>query len=149
MPGSAVHDDAVEIGRLLASAGVAVVCGGRGGVMEAVALGVAEGGGLCIGLLPGSDPAEGNRHLTTALATGLGEARNSVIVTASAALIAVGGDWGTLNEVALALKLGRPVTWLHGVEFVRDGRPVPGARVASSPGDAVRWALDRLTSSTR
>ena len=144
-PGSPEYSDAITVGRLLAAAGVVVVCGGHAGVMEGVARGVTEAGGTCIGLLPGRDPAGGNDQLSVALATGLGEARNTVIVTASLVLIAIGGGWGTLNEVSAALKLGRPVAWLHGITFTdATGRPLPGPARPDSALQAVNWALARL-----
>ena len=103
---------AQEIGRLLAQAGVGVVCGGRGGVMEAVCRGAREAGGLTIGILPGEAANEGNPHLTAALPTGMGEARNVIVVKAGEAVIAIGGGLGTLSEIAHALRLGKPVVAL-------------------------------------
>jgi uncharacterized protein (TIGR00725 family) len=142
-PDSVVYTDAVTVGRLLAEAGVCTICGGLGGVMEAVARGVREADGTCIGLLPGTRPGLGNAYLT--IATGLGQARNTVIVTASSALIAIGGGWGTLNEVSLALKTGRPVAWLHGISFLdEDGDPLPGPVRPTNAEGAVQWALTQL-----
>jgi uncharacterized protein (TIGR00725 family) len=116
--GDASQDEcavAREIGQLLAARGAVVVCGGLGGVMEAAARGVAEAGGTVIGLLPGDDRHAANAHLTVAIPTGIGEMRNALIARAADALIAVGGEYGTLSEIALALRAGTPVvgvaTW--------------------------------------
>ncbi len=104
---------AQEVGNGLARAGATVLCGGLGGVMEAVADGVAAAGGQCVGLLPGRDRAEAGGSLTHALATGLGEARNAVLVQASDVILAIGRGYGTLSEIALALRAGKPVVGLH------------------------------------
>ena len=135
--------NAEAVGRLLAEAGAVVVCGGHGGVMEAAAKGASSAGGLVIGILPGLDRAEGNPYLTIAIATGLGELRNGLIVRAADALIAIGGAFGTLSEIALALKTGVPVVGFGTWELARDGMPVepdPIAR-ADTPADAVTTAL--------
>ncbi|MEJ2215115.1 MAG: TIGR00725 family protein [Gemmatimonadota bacterium] len=100
---------AEEIGRRLAEAGAVLICGGLGGVMEASARGAAQAGGLTVGLLPGPDADAANPSIRVPLATGLGEGRNVLIVRGSDAVIAVGGEWGTLSEVALARKIGVPV----------------------------------------
>jgi uncharacterized protein (TIGR00725 family) len=101
-----------QVGVLLAGREAVVVCGGLGGVMEACAEGVRSAGGTVLGLLPGRDRAAGNPHLSVAVATGLGELRNGVLVNTCDALIAVGGGWGTLSEVALALRAGKTVALL-------------------------------------
>jgi uncharacterized protein (TIGR00725 family) len=135
--------DAETIGRLLAEAGAVVVCGGHGGVMEAAAQGARSAGGTVIGILPGTTRTEGNPHLTVAIATGLGELRNGLIVRAADAVIAVGGAFGTLSEVALALKTGVPVVGLGTWELARDGAPLepdPVTRVGD-PAEAVAVAL--------
>lgn len=113
--------DAHEIGRGLGAAGVHVVCGGRGGVMAAACRGAREAGGLTIGLLPGLDRREANEWVQVAIPTGLGELRNGLVVRSAEVLVAVGGAYGTLSEVALALQAGTPVlgvgTWdIDGVE---------------------------------
>src|SRR5262245_24583712 len=103
------------LGRLLAARGAVVVCGGLGGVMEAVARGAADAGGLVLGILPGTDRQDANEHLTLARTTGMGEMRNALVVRAADAVIAVGGAYGTLSEIAFALRTGVPVvgigTW--------------------------------------
>lgn len=123
-------------GVALAEAGAVVLCGGRRGVMEAVCRGVAEAQGLCIGILPGADAGEANPWVGVPLPTGLGEARNAILVQAAEAVIAVGGGWGTLSEIALALKAGRSVTHL--------GTPPAegmGLHRSETPADAAAWAL--------
>jgi uncharacterized protein (TIGR00725 family) len=114
---------AEEIGGALAAAGAVVVTGGLGGVMEAACRGARARKGHTLGILPGEDRATANEWVEIAVATGMGELRNGLVVRAADALIAVGGGHGTLSEVAFALKLGRPVvglgTWeVHGVEHV-------------------------------
>ena len=104
---------AEDVGRRLAQAGAIVLCGGLTGVMEAVAKGARAGGGLTIGILPGNDPADANRFIDIPLATGMGEMRNALIVRAAGAVIAIGGSYGTLSEIALALRIGTPVVGLH------------------------------------
>jgi uncharacterized protein (TIGR00725 family) len=122
------------VGRRLAEADAIVLCGGLGGVMEAVSEGAAEAGGTVVGILPGSDRSAGSPHLTLAIATGLGEARNAVLTTAADSVIAIGGGWGTLSEIGLARKKGRPVVGLDTWEL-------NGLRAAGSPEEAVRIAL--------
>ncbi|QFG19839.1 dethiobiotin synthetase [Actinomadura sp. WMMB 499] len=133
------RDDAHEIGRLLAARGAVVVCGGHGGVMAAAAAGAAGAGGAVVGVLPGDDRAGADPHLTVVLPTGLGQARNNLIVGAADAVIAVGGSWGTLSEIALAMRRGHaPVVQLGGWRVHdEDGRPVGGVRHARDPADAI------------
>ena len=133
---------AEEIGRLLAGAGAIVVCGGLGGVMDAVARGASGAGGTAIGLLPGETRAGASEHLTLALPTGLGEARNALVARVSDVLIAVGGEWGTLSEIALAMKMGKRVVGLESWVLSRGGGPVEGILEAGSPEEAVRLALE-------
>src|SRR5918912_4461723 len=116
---------AEEVGRRLGEAGAVVLCGGFTGVMEAASKGAASAGATVVGVLPGEDRAGANEYLTVALATGLGQARNAVIATAADSVIAIGGGWGTLSEIALARRLGRRVigleTWqVEGLETVID-----------------------------
>ncbi len=105
----ALADAAEEVGRHLARAGAVLVCGGLRGVMEAAAKGAVEAGGLTIGILPGTDARDANPYITLPLPTGMGEARNALVVRAADAVLALGGEWGTLSEVALARKMGIPV----------------------------------------
>jgi uncharacterized protein (TIGR00725 family) len=123
------------VGREVARAGAVLVCGGLGGAMAAAARGAAEAGGIVIGLLPGYDRRAGNRHLTVAVPTGLGHARNVLVAAAGDVLIAVPGAEGTRSEVALARVLGRPVVGLGA------WHDVPGVVAASDPTDAVRRAV--------
>lgn len=104
---------ALEVGRLLAESNLDIVCGGMSGVMEAASRGCSEAGGVVIGLLPTAGADSGNPFLTYALPTNLGHARNVLIAHAASALIAVEGEYGTLSEIAIALKLGRPVVGLR------------------------------------
>lgn len=128
-------DAAREVGKLLARQGAIVINGGYGGVMGAASEGAAIEGGTVVGILPDSDRAEVNAHLTIAIATGLGQARNAVIVTAADSVIAIGQGWGTLSEIALARRLGRPV-------FALGAWNVKGLDVVHSPAEAVKRALE-------
>jgi uncharacterized protein (TIGR00725 family) len=103
---------AEEAGAAVAEAGAGLVCGGLGGVMEAACRGARSRGGLTVGLLPGTDRDAANGWVIVALPTGLGEARNALVVRASDAVVAIGGGWGTLSEIALAMKAGIPVVGL-------------------------------------
>jgi uncharacterized protein (TIGR00725 family) len=131
---------AEEVGRALAAGGAIVLTGGRGGVMAAASRGAAEAGGLTVGLLPGHDRAQANEWVSVAIPTGLGELRNGLIVRAADAVVAVGGAYGTLSEVALALRAGLPVlglgTW-----------PIEGVQAVESPAEAAARALAAATRS--
>jgi hypothetical protein len=143
-PGLASDDEAAaaeEVGRLLARAGAVVVCGGSTGVMEAVSRGAAGEGGTVVGILPGFDRAEANPHVTIAVPTGMGEMRNALIARTADVMIAVGGEFGTLSEIAFALKIGTPVIGLLTWDLVRRGEAVAGIEVAESPERAVELAL--------
>jgi uncharacterized protein (TIGR00725 family) len=98
-----------EVGRLVAEAGAVLVCGGLGGVMEAAARGCSEAGGLVLGILPGPDATLANPYVSIAVPTNMGHARNVIIAHTAQVLIAVEGEYGTLSEIAVGLKLGRPV----------------------------------------
>lgn len=104
---------AEEVGRRIGDAGAVLVCGGRTGVMEAAARGAVQAGGLTVGILPGEHAEEANPCIRLPLPTGMGEARNVLVVRASDAVIAIGGEWGTLSEIALAGKIGVPVVLLR------------------------------------
>ena len=127
---SAQADLALELGRALADLGLTVICGGKNGVMEAVARGVQEGGGLCIGLLPEGDWREANPYISLPIATGIGKARNVLIAQSSAVLIAVGGQYGTLSEIAFGLHFGKPVFGLGDAPSVPDVRRVASVEEA-------------------
>jgi uncharacterized protein (TIGR00725 family) len=141
-PDASLIPAAETLGRCLAEAGAVVVCGGGLGVMTAVCRGARAAGGQTVGLLPGSDRASGNPYLTVALPTALGEGRNVLLVRASDALVAVGGGFGTLSEIALALRAGLPVVGLETWGLTLAGSPVDAFTVAGSPEEAARLALD-------
>lgn len=128
---------AYETGRLLAERGAIVLTGGYQGVMEAAARGAQEAGGLTVGILSGSDKAEGNLYLSVVIPTGLGEARNVVLVKSADAVIVIGGSWGTLSELAHARRAGRRVVSLSGWRIP----DASGLCEATSPGEAVHLAL--------
>jgi uncharacterized protein (TIGR00725 family) len=109
---------AEEVGALLGRCGLALLCGGRGGVMEASCRGAVAAGGLTIGLLPETDPALANPYVKVPIATGIGEARNALIARASRCLVAVGNSYGTLSEVALGRHFGKTVFGLCGAAEV-------------------------------
>jgi uncharacterized protein (TIGR00725 family) len=137
-----VAGQAEEIGRLLAKAGAILVCGGLGGIMEAAARGVQVEGGTSIGILPGSSRSAANPHITFSIPTGMGEMRNALIIRAADVVIAVAGEFGTLSEIALALKTGVPVVGLGTWELSKPGRMVADPIVrASTAEEAVAHAL--------
>jgi uncharacterized protein (TIGR00725 family) len=130
-------ESAELIGRGIAQGGDVLVCGGLGGVMAAACRGAAQAGGTTVGLLPGADRRAGNEWLTVAIPTGLGELRNGLVVRAADVVVAVGGAYGTLSEIALALKAGRPVIGLRTWD-------IEGIQVVHSPDSALR-AVQRHT----
>lgn len=135
------------VGEGLALAGVVVVTGGRGGVMAAATAAARDAGGVTLALLPGDDAADAVVVPTVTVPTGLGEARNALVVRAADAVVAIGGAWGTLSEVALALRRGTPVvgldTWSLETDLTTAGLPDPIVR-APSPEVAVRAVLGIL-----
>lgn len=135
---------AEDVGRLLASEGVVVVCGGMTGVMESVAKGASSAGGMVIGILPGERRETGNAYLSVAIPTDMGHARNAIVVRTGDAVIAVGGEWGTLSEIGLALKMGKPVIGLGTWELSKGGMPRQAIEMASDAKDAVARALARI-----
>jgi hypothetical protein len=146
-PGRAAPREAAwaeEAGAAIADAGAVLVCGGLGGVMEAACRGARSRGGTTVGLLPGSDREDANGWVLLAIPTGLGEARNALIVRAADALVAIGGAWGTLSEIALALRAGKPVIGLDTWELGRAGVPVEGVIRADDAASAVEEALARV-----
>lgn len=114
-----------------------MVTGGLGGVMEAASRGARQAGGLTLGILPGTDRGDANPHVEVAVPTGMGEARNALVVRAADGLIAIGGEWGTLSEIALARKGGKPVVGIGSWDL-------DGVEAASTPSDAVGAVLHRL-----
>jgi uncharacterized protein (TIGR00725 family) len=133
-----LYGKAREVGRLVAERGGTIVCGGRSGVMEAVARGATEAGGIAIGILPDEDRKKANEYLTYSIATGTGHARNLAVVCSGDVVIAIGGEYGTLSEIGLARKVGRPVVALESWEL---GEHVT---VASSAREAVEAAFGIL-----
>ena len=136
-PGDATSHEtrnAESVGRALAERGAIVITGGLGGVMAAAARGVAQAGGTTVGILPGSDRADGDEALTIAIPTGLGELRNGLVVRAADVVIAIGGAYGTLSEIALALRTSVPVIALRSWD-------IDGVERVESPEDAVDRAL--------
>jgi len=139
---------AYDVGRRLAQAGAVLVTGGLAGVMAAASRGAVEAGGTTVGLLPGLDRTSANAYLTVALPTGLGEARNALVVRAADVVIAVGGEWGTLSEIALAMNTGTPVVGIATWELRRGGQVVPGVREAADAAAAVPLALSLAPTSS-
>jgi len=135
--------DAHRVGQLLAEAGVVVICGGGVGVMGAVAAGVRSRDGLVVGIRPGDSRADASPDLSVTLVTNMGEARNAIIVWSADAVIAVGGSWGTLSEIALAKRRGGvPVISLGGWQLLdRNGQPVDGIESVTTPEEAVARAV--------
>ena len=133
---------AEEVGRRLAQAGAILVCGGLAGVMDAAARGAESAGGVAVGLLPNEDRDGASRHLTVALPLGMGEARNALLVRVADAIIAIGGGWGTLSEIAFAMKMGKPVVALDTWDISERGEPVDGLVHVSSPEEAVAAVLE-------
>jgi uncharacterized protein (TIGR00725 family) len=140
-PDARVAALARELGQRLAAAGAVIVCGGGLGAMAEVCKGAQAAGGTTVGLLPGNGRAEGNPALSIALPTGLGEGRNVLLVRASDALVAVGGGFGTLSEIALALRTGVPVVGLATWSLALDGRPVAAFPSFDDASEAARAVL--------
>jgi len=132
---------AAQVGAAIACAGAVLLCGGLGGVMHAASRGAAEAGGVVVGLLPGVRRRDANRWVTIPIVTGLDQARNVVLVRSCDAVVAIGDMYGTLSEIALALKLGIPVVGLHTWRLRQpEGRRVPIV-VAATPEQAVTRAV--------
>lgn len=131
---------AYATGRMIAVNGAVLVCGGLGGVMEAVCKGAKAAGGTTVGILPGTEG--GNPYLDITIRTGLGIARNALVVLSGDAVVAVGGKYGTLSEIAIALKNGRPV-------FGIDTWDIEGVIPCSSPADAVKRAVQAAAESRK
>jgi len=132
---------AETVGELLAQQGVTVICGGLGGVMEAVCRGAKSKGGLTVGILPGQDPSTANPWVDIPVVTGIGEARNVAVVKSAQAVIAIGGSYGTLSEIAYALKSGIPVIGLNTWSLSRNGRDDDSIIRVQSATEAVDKAI--------
>lgn len=147
--GHDVDDETVrraeEVGRAIAEAGAVLVCGGRGGVMEAACRGARSAGGTTLGILPGESRDHANDHLDIAVATGLGEMRNMIVVHSADVVVALAGEYGTLSEIAFALRVGTPVVGIDTWELGRRGQTSDGiVRVDDARGavnEAMRLAL--------
>jgi len=133
-----LYEKAREVGRLVASRGGIVVCGGLSGVMEAAARGATEEGGVAIGILPDENRGRSNPYLSYSIPTGTGQARNLAVVCSGDVIVAVGGEYGTLSEIGLALKIGRPVVALDSWNL--SGHAI----VAASPEEAVESAFGAI-----
>jgi uncharacterized protein (TIGR00725 family) len=137
---------AEDVGRRLAEAGAVLVCGGLGGVMEAASRGAAGADGTVIGIVPSDSIEHANPHCTHVIATGIGHARNLAVVASGEAVIAVGGEWGTLSEIGFARRLGRDVVTLRSWPARGEGpmAEMPGVTPADSAEQAVSTALEAL-----
>ncbi len=135
---------AEEVGRELGKRGATLVCGGLGGVMEAACRGASSEGGVTIGILPGESRRSANPYVQIPIATGMGYARNIVVVKSAQAAIAIGGSYGTLSEIAHALQNGIPVIGLNTWSLSRNGRQDKSIIPAENPVEAVNKALDLI-----
>jgi uncharacterized protein (TIGR00725 family) len=133
---------AEQLGAAIARRGASLVCGGLGGVMEAACKGAHSAGGLTIGILPGLEHSEANSHVDVPIPTGMGEMRNALVVRTSHAVIAVAGEYGTLSEIAFALRTGVPVIGIDTWELGRGGEQVDAIRRAKDPEEAVAMAIE-------
>jgi uncharacterized protein (TIGR00725 family) len=133
---------AEAVGRGIAQADAVLVCGGRTGVMEAASKGASEEGGVVLGVLPTLSTADANPYVTHAVATGTGHARNLAVVASGDAVIAIGGEWGTLSEIAFARKLDRPVIALQSWPLRNRAQTDLGIVEAETPEEAVKAAID-------
>jgi uncharacterized protein (TIGR00725 family) len=132
---------AEDVGRGLGERGAVVVCGGLGGVMEAACRGARAAGATTVGILPGIKRGDANPFVDVALPTGMGEARDALVARAADVVIAVGGEFGTLAEIALALKAGTPVVGIGTWELARDGDTVEAIVRVGTAAEAVERAL--------
>jgi uncharacterized protein (TIGR00725 family) len=139
---------AYQAGTLLARAGVVLVTGGLGGVMESSCRGAKEAGGVTLGILPAGDRSGENPYLDYSIPTGLGEARNSIVVRCSDALLAVGGSYGTLSEIAFALRFGKPVVGLETWRLTNGGGVSAPVVYAADPDSAVNLVLGLIENKT-
>jgi uncharacterized protein (TIGR00725 family) len=121
-----------------------LICGGLTGVMEHAARGARSVGGLTIGLLPGDDPNDANEYIDIAIATSLGHGRNAVLAKTADGVVGLGGGLGTLSEIALALRNGRPTIGIRTWRFDRDGRTEPELPLAANPTEALDWLFARM-----
>jgi uncharacterized protein (TIGR00725 family) len=132
---------AYEVGHLLAQRGAVLICGGLSGVMEATCKGAKAGGGVTIGILPGPFCGDANPYVDYPIATDMGQARNAIIVRTADTVIAVGGEYGTLTEIAMALKMGKKVVAISSWEIASKGETDDKIICARNPEEAVEAAL--------
>ena len=140
-PSSKEAQLAEAVGRELAKQGAVLICGGLGGIMEAACRGASFEGGLTVGILPGNNRDEANPHVQIPIVTGMGYARNMAVVKSAQAVIAVGGNYGTLSEISHALQSGIPVIGLKTWSLSKNGRQDNSITVVQSPAEAVNKAL--------
>ena len=140
---------AEQVGGELARRGAVVVTGGLGGAMAAACRGAKDAGGTTVGILPSDARSDANAWVDVAVPTGLGEGRNALVVRAADAVVAVAGGFGTLSEIALALRLGKPVIGLGTWELACDGRPVEAIVPAATPAEAAEAAVSMATGRRR
>jgi uncharacterized protein (TIGR00725 family) len=133
-----VEQKAIKLGNLLAKVGVILVCGGLGGVMEAVSKGMCDAGGLSVGILPGEDKASANPYIDIPIATGLGYTRNTIVAGCADIVIALPGEYGTLSEIAFALNMKKPVIGIGAWD-------IKGVRQVKTPEEAIEL-VKKLTS---
>lgn len=148
--GGAVAEDGIlahaeAVGRGIAEEGAVLICGGRTGVMEAASRGARQAGGVVIGILPGDSPDDANEYVTHGIATGIGHARNLAVVASGDAVIAIGGEWGTLSEIAFARRLERPVVGLDTWSLRHRAGTDLGIIEADGPETAVSAALSSIS----
>lgn len=133
---------AEEVGRRLAKEGVIILCGGLGGVMNACCRGAKSANGLTIGILPGTERKDANPYIDITISTGIGEARNLIIIRSSYSVIAIGGGYGTLSEIAFALRLGKPVIGLNTWGLEKISKEKINIIQVKTPEDAVKKAIE-------
>ncbi|MGD9962320.1 MAG: TIGR00725 family protein [Thermoplasmata archaeon] len=144
-PDRRTYELAEEVGREIAKRGAAVLCGGLGGVMEAVCKGARSEGGLTIGIIPSDFKDDANKYVQIPIVTGMGIGRNVMLVKSADILIAVGGSFGTLSEIAHALNMGKTVVGLDTWKLDRAyDKPIPGLMAAESPKEAVKMAMESI-----
>ncbi len=134
---------AYDVGKLVAEGGHILVCGGLGGVMEAACHGAREAGGTTVGILPGAFRSDANDFVDVAIATDMGQCRNAIIVRTADVVIAVGGEYGTLSEIAMALKMGKQVVAIQSWSLARKGSADERVVEAPDPETAYRLATSR------
>lgn len=135
-----INELAKKVGREIAKIGGVLICGGLGGVMEAAAMGAKEMDGTTLGIIPGDDPRSANRYIDHVIVTGMGHARNVLVVKSADAVIALPGGPGTMSEIALALKMGKDVVSVGGFTRWED---IDGVKKAESPEEAIKYILSK------